>query len=198
MAEGYSKKPVPNEDVYQKKLAMTQQYFNEEMSVLEFGCGTGSTALVHAPYVEHYLAIDVSDKMIDIAKNKLADTKIDNLEFKVSAIEDLQTSHEGFDAVLALSILHLVEEPQKIIKQVFENLKPNGIFVSSTACISGWMRVFQPIWPIGVALGVIPKVHFFSRKDFTAYIKEAGFVIEEHWIPDQSKMTSFIIARKAE
>jgi ubiquinone/menaquinone biosynthesis C-methylase UbiE len=195
-AEGYSKRPVPNEVVYQEKLKMTQQFFNNEMSVLEFGCGTGSTALVHAPHVKNYLAVDVSDKMIEIAENKLADTEINNLEFKVSAIEDFKASQASFDAVLGLSILHLLQEPQKSIKQVYEKLKPGGIFVSSTACISGWLRLFQPIWPIGVALGLIPKVHFFSRDTLASHIKEAGFVIEKHWIPEQSKMTSFIIARK--
>lgn len=195
-AEGYSKKPVPDEALYQEKLKITQQYFNDEMSVLEFGCGTGSTALVHAPHVKNYLAVDVSDKMIEIATNKLADTKIDNLEFKVSAIEDLQTSQASFDAVLALSILHLLEDPQASIKQVYEKLKPGGIFVSSSPDLSGWMRIFQPIWPIGVWLGVIPKIQFFSHENLVNYMKEVGFVIDKHWIPEQSKRTSFIIARK--
>ena len=51
-AEGYAKRVVPNETIYQEKLAMTQRYFNDEMSVMEFGCGTGSTALIHAPHVK--------------------------------------------------------------------------------------------------------------------------------------------------
>jgi ubiquinone/menaquinone biosynthesis C-methylase UbiE len=197
-AEGYSKKPVPNEDVYQKKLAMTQQFFYDEMSVLEFGCGTGSTALVHAPYVKHYLAVDVSDKMIEIAENKLTNTEIENLEFKVSAIEDFNASQASFDAVLGLSILHLLDDPQVTVKQAFDLLKPGGIFVSSSPDLSGWMRIFQPIWPIGVWLGVIPKIQFFSHDNLVSYMQEAGFIIDKHWIPEQSKRTSFIIARKPE
>jgi len=195
-AEGYSKKPVPNEEVYQKKLAMTQQFFNKEMSVLEFGCGTGSTALIHAPYVKSYLAVDVSDKMIEIAEAKLADTQIDNLEFKVSAIEDFNFIKDSFDAVLGLSILHLLDAPQVTIKQAFDLLKPGGIFVSSSPDLSGWMRIFQSLWPIGVWLGFIPKIQFFSHATLVSYMQEAGFVIEKHWIPEQSKRTSFIIARK--
>lgn len=195
-AEGYSKRPVPNEAIYQEKIKMTQQYFNDEMSVLEFGCGTGSTALVHAPYVKHYLAVDVSDKMIEIAEKKLTATQIDNLEFKVSEIEEFKTSSASFDAVLGLNILHLLDNPQASIKQTFDVLKPGGIFVSSSPSLTGWMRIFQPIWPIGVFLGFIPKIQFFSHDNLVSYMKAAGFVIEKHWIPEESKRTSFIIARK--
>ncbi len=195
-AEGYSKKPVPNEAVYQKKSAMTQGYFNKEMSVMEFGCGTGSTAIVHAPYVKDYLGVDVSDKMIEIARNKLNDTEIDNLEFNVSSIEAFDTSNTRFDAVLGLSILHLLDNPKITIKQAFEVLKPGGIFVSSNPSLSGLMRILQPLWPIGVWLGVIPKIQFFSHDKWIACVKEAGFIIEKHWIPEESKRTSFIIARK--
>jgi ubiquinone/menaquinone biosynthesis C-methylase UbiE len=51
-AERYAKTPVANEVMYQKKLEATQRYFKSDMHVLEFGCGTGSTALVHAPFVK--------------------------------------------------------------------------------------------------------------------------------------------------
>jgi ubiquinone/menaquinone biosynthesis C-methylase UbiE len=40
------------------------------MEVLEFGCGTESTAIAHAPYVKHIQALDISSKMIDIAQGK--------------------------------------------------------------------------------------------------------------------------------
>ena len=40
------------------------------MEVLEFGCGTGGTAIIHAPYVKHIRAIDISGNMIAIAKGK--------------------------------------------------------------------------------------------------------------------------------
>lgn len=195
-AEGYAKKPVPNEAVYQKKLSLTQQLFNKEMSVLEYGCGTGSTAIVHAPFVKQYLGIDVSDKMIEIAEKKRVNAQIDNLTFKVQSIEAFESTEPVFDAVLALSILHLLDEPKANIKQAFKLLKPNGIYVVSAACLSGWFRLFQPLWPIGVALGVLPKIQFGSHKKWLSYMQEAGFVIDTHWIPDQSKHTSFIIARK--
>ena len=82
IAERYSKKPVADEAAYQKKLEVTRSYFHFEMKVLEFGCGTGSTAIAHAPYVKHILAIDISSKMIEIARAKAAADKVKNVTFK--------------------------------------------------------------------------------------------------------------------
>jgi len=53
IAERYSRQPVADEAAYQKKLQVTREYLKPDMEVLEFGCGTGSTAIAHAPYVKH-------------------------------------------------------------------------------------------------------------------------------------------------
>ena len=64
IAERYSKRPIADEAAYQKKLQVTREYLRPDMEVLEFGCGTGSTAITHAPCVKHIHAIDISPKMI--------------------------------------------------------------------------------------------------------------------------------------
>ena len=64
VAERYSKKPVADEAAYQTKLRVTREYFRPDMQVLEIGCGTGSTAIAHAPFVEHICATDISPKMM--------------------------------------------------------------------------------------------------------------------------------------
>ena len=70
IAESYSKQPVIDKAAYEKKLQISQEYFQADMEVLEFGCGTGSTALIHAHYVKHIRTIDLSSKMIEIAQDK--------------------------------------------------------------------------------------------------------------------------------
>ena len=69
-AEKYSQRPVGDQATYEKKLEITRSYFRPDSEVLEMGCGTGSTALSHAPLVKHILATDISPGMIDIAKGK--------------------------------------------------------------------------------------------------------------------------------
>ena len=60
IAEKYAKRPIADEAAYQRKLAVTRDYFRPDMEVLEFGCGTGTTAINHAPYVKHIRATDIS------------------------------------------------------------------------------------------------------------------------------------------
>lgn len=69
-ADKYSRQPVADEASYQRKLEVTRKYFRPDMEVLEIGCGTGSTAISHAPYVKHIRATDFSSRMIEIAKEK--------------------------------------------------------------------------------------------------------------------------------
>src|SRR5215217_1657238 len=53
LAERYARQPIADEAAYQTKLDITRSYLHPDMAVLEFGCGTGSTALQHAPHVRH-------------------------------------------------------------------------------------------------------------------------------------------------
>ncbi len=128
IAERYSKRPVANEAAYQKKLQVTREYFQPDIEVLEFGCGTGSTAITHAPYVKHILAIDISSKMIEIAQGKAEAKNVQNVTFKRSTIDEFSESDQGFDAVLGLSILHLLDNKDEVIAKVYKMLKPGGMF----------------------------------------------------------------------
>ena len=76
IAKRYSKQPISDEAAYQKKLQVTRGYFQPGMKVLELGCGTGSTAIAHAPFVASIRAIDISSKMIAIAQSKVDAQKI--------------------------------------------------------------------------------------------------------------------------
>lgn len=64
IAGRYARTPVADEAAYEHKLAATRRLLSPEMDVLEFGCGTGTTALHHAPLVRLYTGIDFSPKMM--------------------------------------------------------------------------------------------------------------------------------------
>ena len=87
IAKRYSRKPVADEASYQKKLEVTRSYFQPDMEVLEFGCGTGSTAISHSPHVQHIHAIDISSKMIEIAQGKAYDWIIENADITEKKVE---------------------------------------------------------------------------------------------------------------
>lgn len=105
-AARYAKSPIRNESAYRKKLAITQEYLRPENSVLEFGCGTGSTAILHAPHVREMVAIDISDRMLEIAEHKARDAGVENITFRQGTLENTELAEASFDAALGLNILH--------------------------------------------------------------------------------------------
>ena len=195
IAERYAKKPVADEAAYQKKLQVTRDYFRPDMAVMELGCGTGSTAIAHAPYVKHIRAIDISSNMIEIAQRKADADNVTNVTFERSTIEDASAANQSLDAVLALSVLHLLENKDAVIAKVYGMLKPGGIFVTSTACLGDTMTWFKVIAPIGRALGVIPLVKVFTARELEDSLTGAGFRIDHRWQPGKGKAL-FIVAKK--
>ena len=196
IAKRYAKSPVADEAAYQKKLEITREYLKPDMEVLEIGCGTGSTALAHAPFVKHIRATDISAKMLEIAQGKAAADKVTNVTFEQAEVDELSTSDQTYDAVLGLSILHLLEDRDAAISQVHAMLKPGGVFVSSTACLGDNMRFFKFIAPIGNFLGLIPLVKVFTRQELLDSLAAAGFEIDHQWQPGKGKAV-FIVAKKA-
>ncbi len=197
IAERYSKQPIADEAAYQKKLQVTRDYFRPDMEVLEFGCGTGSTAIAHAPYVKHIQAIDLSSKMIEIAQGKADAANIKNVTFKCSAIDDFSTPDQTLDAVLGLSILHLLDNKEEVIARVHKMLKPGGIFVTSTACLGDSMKYFRLVAPIGKFLGLMPLVKVFTTTELRASLTEAGFAMDHQWQPGRNTGV-FMVAKKAQ
>lgn len=194
-AKGYAKRPVPDEAVYQKKLAVTREYLRPDMEVLEFGCGTGSTALVHAPHVRHIRATDISPKMIEIARQKAVAANVTNVSFEAAAIDDLDVPEQSLDVVMGHSILHLLEDREAAIARVYRMLKPGGVFVTSTACLGDKMKWFKVIGSIGHFLRLLPLVRVFTRNELKDSIVKAGFEIDYEWQPDKS-VAVFIVAKK--
>ena len=197
IAERYSKQPIADEAAYQKKLQVTHKYFQPNMEVLELGCGTGSTAITHAPYVKHIRAIDISSKMIEIAQGKADANNVKNVTFEQLTIDELSASDRTLDVVLGLSILHLLENKEEVIAKVHKMLKPGGIFVTSTACLGDTMKWFKIVAPIGKFFGLIPLVKVFTTKELQDSLTDAGFAIDYHWQPGKNKGV-FIVAKKAE
>lgn len=195
IAARYSKAPIKNEAAYEHKLKMTRSYFDTNMSVLEFGCGTGSTAIAHAPYVSRILAIDISSKMLEIAREKAGAANITNVEFEQAGINELAAPAESFDAVMGHSILHLLPNKEETIVRVRDVLKPGGKFISSTYCLGDSKKYFKYILPIAHFLRIAPLVRVFTKKELISSLTNNGFRIIYDWRPEEDG-AEFIVAEK--
>lgn len=196
-AEKYAKQPIANQKAYEIKLDLTREYFTPESKVLEFGCGTGSTAILHAPFVKQIDAIDVSPEMIRIAREKLAPEGIKNVRFEVADMDGFQIQPSSYDAILGLNILHLLDNRMAAMAQVYEALKPGGYFVSSTMCLREKLmfRLMEPLFPIMHTLGQWPRVRRFTANQLQRDIEEIGFKTVHYWQPDNGPVL-FIVGQK--
>ncbi len=193
IAKKYSKDKIADMETYKRKLEQTQALFSSDDQVLEFGCGTGSTALIHAPHVGHITATDYSPKMIDIARSKLGE--VSNVSFEVATLEDWTAAPASYDVVMGLNILHLLPDHRGAIARAYELLKPGGYLVTSTACIGEMNGVLRAILPVASALRVLPYVARFTLDELESDLRAAGFDIQTSWRP--SKMNAaFHICRK--
>jgi 2-polyprenyl-3-methyl-5-hydroxy-6-metoxy-1,4-benzoquinol methylase len=196
LADKYAAQPVADQASYETKLEATRRLLRPDMEVFEFGCGTGTTALTHAPLVRHIHATDFSQRMVEIARAKAEKAGITNVTFEQADITTMPPAPARYDVVMGHSILHLLSDPQKAIKASHAMLKPGGYFITSTACLAGGLGlVLGILGPIGKALGRLPTLKAFSRTRLEAMHRDAGFEIVQNWQPGKGKAV-FIIARK--
>ena len=196
-AERYAKSPISDEATYQKKLAETRSFFRPDMRIVEFGCGTGTTALYHAPHVQHIDAIDISENMLQIGRDKARQAGIDNITFTRGTLTDFNAENASVDAVLGLNVIHLLPDRDAVIAEVARILKPGGIFVSSTACLGrSFLRFINLVAPLGKMLGLMPDVFVMTEEELAEEVMRAGFKIERQWSHGKGGIVVFLIARK--
>ena len=197
IADKYAAQPVADQAAYEHKLAETRKRLSPDMHLLEFGCGTGTTALTHAPYVASIKAIDISNRMIEICRDKAKDKNIANVAFSQDTLDTITDPDGSFDAILGMSILHLVPDHVAAIARVRRLLKPGGRFFSSTVCIKDINPLARLALPVMRLVGAAPRVEAFSADELVRDLKAGGFEIEMTWRPGP-KQPVFIIARRPE
>lgn len=196
-AEAYAKSKISDEETYRRKLSETQAYLTPEMRVLEFGCGTGATAVEHAPHVQHIDAIDISENMLEIGRRRARKASIDNISFTRGTLTQFNADGASLDAVLGLNVIHLLPDRQAVFAEVARILKPGGIFVSSTGCLgNSWLRFITLLVPLGKRLGLMPEVFIMTESELAKEVVDAGFSIETQWHHGMKGIGVFMIARK--
>ncbi|GAB3028985.1 class I SAM-dependent methyltransferase [Bowmanella dokdonensis] len=196
-AQRYARSPIADMPSYEHKLEMTRRYFRPDTRILELGCGTGSTALLHAPHVKDILATDISEEMLAIARQKARDQGIDNIRFEKAEVLQVQPP-EPLDMVMAMSLLHLLADKDALITKVYGWLKPGGLFVTSTVCLadSNW-KYIRYIAPLARRLGLMPLLRIFSEEELKQSMIRAGFDIDYAWKPHKG-MAVFLVGKKPE
>jgi len=101
----------------------------EETVILDAGCGSGykSLILAHANPGARIVGIDISEKSVDLAQQRLAYHGFTNTEFHTLALEDLPSLGLEFDYINCDEVLYLVPDPTTALQAMRSVLKPQGI-----------------------------------------------------------------------
>ena len=194
-AEKYAKSPIKNMPAYIETMDRTKVHLSKGDTVLEVGCGTGSTALLLADSVAHITASDISAKMVDIGKGKARDQQVANVDFMHATVFDQRLKNGSYDAVLAYNFLHLLRNPEEAVCRIRDLLKPGGVFISKTVCLAGYTPLLRILVPVMQLIRMAPYVGFWKTSDPDKWMADAGFSIVE--AGEYPKNSRFVVARKA-
>ena len=199
-ANGYAGGTIADWAGYERSLVRTRELLGPDASVLEIGCGTGSTALTLSLFTGPYLATDIAPRMIALAKQRQAASPRPNLRFMVEDADATASDMAGpFDAVLAFNLLHLLTDLDRALAAVAATLRPGGLFISKTACVAE-MNPLVPhlIVPLMRALGRAPALLCLNESGLVRALAGSGLdviAIERHG-STRRDIRAFIVARK--
>ena len=159
-AENYDKTEERFEHIHHTSRESAKRFLSANDVLLDYGCGTGTTACELAAHVREIRAIDISDRMIELSKEKANSLGVENVAFEQGDIFDERHAADSFDVILAFNMLHTVPDPHDVIQRAHQLLRPGGSFISVTPCLrakmSGLVRLQIQLVRILGRVGLIP------------------------------------------
>ena len=100
---------------------LNEVFFSKEMSIMDFGSGTGLLLSEIAPYVGKITAVDVSSSMIEVLTSKK-----ETIKCPIEIVQmDLTTAtlDRKFDAVISSMTMHHIKDTLAMFKKFYSLLK---------------------------------------------------------------------------
>ena len=189
------------ESVFKEIVSKTKKYLNTSDHVMDFGCATGTKTLELAKATKQIHGIDISDEMIKEATKKKNELKIANASFTQGTIFKNDFENASFDKIISYGVIHLLDDKEKVIQRIHELLKPEGLFISTTACLKNKMafknRLEFSAYLFIKSLGIFPlHLNRLKTNDVENLIVNGKFQIVNAEKIFHGITISFIIARK--
>jgi len=170
-------------------------YFKPTDRILDIGCGPGDITLELARKTKEVFATDISEGMIEAATQKADERNYKNIQFIRTDLSDNSFQPYSFDVITAFNMLQYVPDKKILIGKIFELLKPQGLFLSSTACLRERKSLLRFTLAGLTTLNIVPEIGKYTTPELEKEIEESGFTIIE--ASDISKVPErLIIAKK--
>ncbi|MCK5848284.1 MAG: class I SAM-dependent methyltransferase [Caldisericia bacterium] len=116
-------------ETYENIIEKSHSYLKSSNKLLDIGCGTGITTMSLSKDVKKTTAVDYSQNMISIAKNKAKEKNIDNIYFSKTPFLDNRFFPASFDTIMAINYLPFEKNIDETLVRIKSLLKNNGTFI---------------------------------------------------------------------
>ncbi|HEY2859895.1 MAG TPA: metalloregulator ArsR/SmtB family transcription factor [Terracidiphilus sp.] len=96
------------------------------MEIADLGAGDGSTALLLSLSARRVIAVDTSEKMLEVARGEAAKQGTHNVEFRQGDMEKLPISENSVDLSFFSQSLHHALHPARALSEACRILRPGG------------------------------------------------------------------------
>ena len=139
-------------------------------NLLDVGCGTGNLlSLINSRYDVQIAGVDLTPKMLKIARIKLGD----EAELKVADSEELPFDDNKFDMAICTDSFHHYPHPEKVLTEIGRVLQPDGMLLIADPYTPTPLRQIVNLY---FKLSRSGDVKIYSESDIRRLLEEAGFV----------------------
>jgi len=192
------------------------KYVRKGDKILDLGCGNGRLYKILKNKKIEYTGVDISKKLIEIAKKELSDQESTQPKFFVGDALNLLLKNHEFDIIFAIALLHHIPTQRlqlKVLRNCFKILKKNGLIIltvwnlrqprlllkykiwpfSKDVYIPWKLKTTKPRSELGSTIGdkILKRYyHVFTKGELKQIVKKAGFKIIECYFSRKGKITN--------
>jgi ArsR family transcriptional regulator len=146
--------------------------------VLDLGSGAGIDAILAAKRVGvngKIIGVDMTEEMVEKARENAEKQGIKNVEFLLGEIENLPIPNNSVDTIITNCVINLIPDKAETFSEAFRVLKPNGkIYLSDIVLLKELTEEQRSNKELisGCVAGAL------LRDDYLNKIKQAGFQVK--------------------
>ena len=126
-------------------LRLLERYIKKRDKIIDVGCGFGGINLVlGGSFTEsEIIGIDLSEPLLEIARENIENTDLaDRMKFEKADVQEIPYDENSFDVVINTNMVHLVDDPVKMLNEIERILVPGGyLFVADLR--RSWLGIFE-------------------------------------------------------
>ncbi|MCR4409938.1 MAG: class I SAM-dependent methyltransferase [Candidatus Saccharicenans sp.] len=161
-------------DVEKERLAIIEAAQPLSGRILEAGTGKGHFAVALARLGYRLVSFDLSEEQLQVAADNLASQGLrDRVELRQENGESLSFPDASFDAVFSVNMVHHLENPFQVLRELTRVLKPGGKLVISDFSPEGLAMMAEVHRKEGDEHQVAP----VGLDEVESFLKQEGFSV---------------------